>query len=253
MQFSPPTPYPEINRVLRLLLDEMHRTLGDELVGLYVFGSLATGDFNPGRSDIDWMAAVRRPLSTEILETLRAMHNRVASSGLEWANRMEGSYIPVEHLKIYDPSYSYYPSLRSDGSFEIDFHDSGWIIQLSVIRERGIILMGPDPKSLIEPIPVETVKKAARDILTEWWQPQLVDHSHLQEAEYQVYAVLTMCRAFYTIKTGQVVSKDTAARWAVTQLGERWRGLIEEAIAWRRREPFDRLEEVLELVRMALT
>jgi hypothetical protein len=47
-------------------------------------------------------------------------------------------------------------------------------------------------------------------------------------SEYQAYAILTMCRALYTLQHGTVVSKSVAARWAQEVLGERWAALTVE-------------------------
>ncbi|HUX86436.1 MAG TPA: aminoglycoside adenylyltransferase domain-containing protein, partial [Chloroflexota bacterium] len=49
----------------------------------------------------------------------------------------------------------------------------------------------------------------------------------------QVYATLTMCRALYTVRNGDFVSKRQAALWAAREMPE-WRSLIENALrAWR--------------------
>jgi hypothetical protein len=73
--------------------------------------------------------------------------------------------------------------------------------------------------------------------LREWWAPMLQDPDpRLHGGEYQAYAVLTMCRALYTLRHGDVVSKTAAARWAQEALGQPWEGLIERALAWRRDE-----------------
>ena len=47
------TPYPAINTVLTEWAEGLKRLLGEKIVGLYLSGSLAYGDFVPDRSDID--------------------------------------------------------------------------------------------------------------------------------------------------------------------------------------------------------
>jgi len=66
------------------------------------------------------------------------------------------------------------------------------------------------------------------------------------------YAVLTMCRALYTLQHGAVVSKPVAARWAQAALGERWAALIERASAWRPGAQSDHLDETLDFIRYTL-
>jgi predicted nucleotidyltransferase len=48
----------EIEALLGRLTDEIRRNSNDTLVGLYVYGSLVTGDFDKDRSDIDLLAVV---------------------------------------------------------------------------------------------------------------------------------------------------------------------------------------------------
>ncbi|HEY6540678.1 MAG TPA: aminoglycoside adenylyltransferase domain-containing protein, partial [Ktedonobacteraceae bacterium] len=48
----------------------------------------------------------------------------------------------------------------------------------------------------------------------------------------QAYAILTMCRALYTSRNGEQVSKKQAALWAQEQLPE-WSQLIGNALVWR--------------------
>jgi predicted nucleotidyltransferase len=47
------TPYQDINKILSSMANSIQDILGKNLVGLYLFGSLSYGDFNPNSSDID--------------------------------------------------------------------------------------------------------------------------------------------------------------------------------------------------------
>ncbi|MBN1660533.1 MAG: DUF4111 domain-containing protein [Anaerolineae bacterium] len=244
-----PTAYPEVNGALRALLAGVQSVLGDLVVGLYVHGSLAGGGFEPGRSDIDFCVATSSPLPASLLPSLEAMHVRLAASGRPWVDRLEGSYIPLRALRRYDPADAHHPALRVDGSFDVDHHGVDWIIQLYVMREHGIAVAGPPPRTLIDPIQPDDLRRAALGILHAWWVPQLADHTRLCAAEYQAYAVLTMCRILYTLEHGTVVPKAEAARWARGIVDEPGALLIDLALAWRHRMALDRLEDVLGLIR----
>lgn len=250
---SHPTLDPDINALLRVLLSDAQTVLGNHFVGMYVHGSLATGDFAPGRSDIDFLVVTDDELPDEMLPALAAMHARITTSGLKWAPRLEGSYIPQRALRRYDPAHSHHPALRMDGSFDVDGHGSEWVIQRHVIREHGIVLAGPPPQTLIDPIQPDDLRRAVRGLLREWWAPQLQNPFRLYSAEYRAYAILTMCRALYTLQYGTVVSKPVAARWAQEALGARWTTLIERALAWQHdAPPPGDLNETLDLIRYTL-
>jgi predicted nucleotidyltransferase len=249
---EPLTPFADVNAVLDVLLAGVRAVLGRRLVGMVLFGSLASGDFAPQRSDVDFLVVTDGELDGETLLALEAMHARITASGGKWATKLEGSYIPQHALRRYDPADTWHPALRVDGSFDVDGHGSDWIIQRHVIREQGIALAGPAPQSLIDPVRPDDLRRAALATLREWWAPQLDDHTYLQSREYQAYAALTMCRALYTLERGAVVSKPFAAGWVQEMTGERWAALIERALAWPREPQPDNLNETLDLIRYTL-
>jgi hypothetical protein len=247
-----PTPYPEVNAVLEMLLKEAQAVLGDQFVGLYVHGSLASGGFDPQRSDIDFVAVTAGELPDETLTALAEMHARISASGLEWARKLEGPCIPRHGLRRYDPARARYPWLGEDGHLSVEQLGSDWVIQLHVLREHGIAVAGPDPQTLIDPIQPDDLRRAQQATLHEWWQPQLDDPSRLRSRRYQAYSVLTMCRALYMLEHGTVVTKAVAAQWAQETLGQCWAMLIERALAWPRGPQPDQMNETLDLIRHTL-
>jgi predicted nucleotidyltransferase len=65
-----------IAELLDALVTGIQAVLGDNLVGVYLRGSLVTGDFDPRTSDIDFLAVTERPLSEIEFASLAAMHAR---------------------------------------------------------------------------------------------------------------------------------------------------------------------------------
>ena len=238
--------------MLQRLLAEMRAVLAGQFVGLYVSGSLASGGFDLQRSDIDFVVVTAGELPEETLAALAAMHARISQSGLQWATRLEGAYIPQQGLRRYDPACARYPWLGVDGHFAVEQFDHGWVIQLHLLREHGLVLAGPDLAILIDPISPGDLRGAQRAMLQEWWEPQLQDHTRLRSREYQAYAVLTMCRALYTLEHGTIVTKPVAARWAQDTLNRRWAACIERALAWPRGPQPDELSQTLDLIRYTL-
>ena len=76
-----PTPYPYVNEVLQALLANVGAILGERFYGLYLYGSLASGDFNPRRSDIDFLVVTEGLLPEEMIAALDEMHAQMAASG----------------------------------------------------------------------------------------------------------------------------------------------------------------------------
>jgi predicted nucleotidyltransferase len=137
-----PTPYPEVNTALQLLLSSVQAVLGEQFVGLYLYGSLATGDFDQDRSDIDFVVVTASELPASLIPALEEMHIRLAENGSKWAAKLEGSYIPRQALRQYNPADPPRPQFN-EGRFYLGRHESDWIIQRHLLREHGVAVAGP--------------------------------------------------------------------------------------------------------------
>jgi predicted nucleotidyltransferase len=230
---------PEINAVLQELLARARGLLGPHFVGMYLDGSLAIGDFDPEKSDLDFVVITDSEVSADTFEDLKAMHDDIARGTSKWTRELEGSYISRRALR-HERRPAAHPYIdRRDALAMVEPESGYWIIHRHVLREHGVPLAGPLPRTLIDPVQPEELREAVRGILREWWVPMLADGPQLQNGFYRSYAVLTMTRMLYTIRHGAIVTKPVAARWAQEMLGGRWMPLIQDALAWSRERPPD--------------
>lgn len=246
-----PTPLPDVNAVLQELLAGARATLGCQFAGFYLHGSLAGGDFNPKRSDVDFVVVTKDVLPESTVAALAALHARLVASGSRWAAELEGSYIAAAALRRYDPANARFPHVERYGALRVEQHESDWVLQLHVLREHGVTLAGPSPRALIDPIDAADLRRASRETLRQWWLPQLDDTQRLEERGYRAYGIVTMCRILYTLTYGEVVSKPVAARWLQNEAPE-WASLVTAALRWQPREPLGYLEETLAFIRWTL-
>jgi hypothetical protein len=246
-----PTLYPDVNAVLHVLLANVQDILGDYFVGLYLYGSLASGDFDPLRSDIDFVVVTTDQLPEELFSALEKMHRRLATSDLKWAPKLEGTYIPQSALRRYDPDAAPCPCLN-EGRFYLARHESDWVIQRYILREHGMAVAGPAVRPMIDPIRPEEIRQGVRGVLHGWWTALLDDPSWLRTGEYQAYSVLTMCRALYTLQRGTITSKPVSARWALANVDQKWTPLIAWALTWQHADQSERLSETLDFIRYTL-
>ncbi len=278
-----PTPYAHVNNVLGRLLVDAKSILGNGFVGMYLYGSLASGgsspringgsspringgsspringdsspccvgDFDPQHSDIDFVVVTTGELPQEMVQALEAMHARLTTSGLPGVEKLEGAYVPRDILCRHDLGHPPCPCVN-EGRFYQAPLGSDWVIQRHVLREQGRVVAGPAPSTLIDPVSPGAVQDAVRGFLREWWAPMLQNPDpRLHGAVYQAYAVLTMCRALYTLRTGNIVSKSRAAQWAQRTLDPRWSTLIE----WAKRRgdaPPQPIDQILAFIRYTL-
>jgi hypothetical protein len=233
----------------------MRAVLGNDFTGLYLHGSLASGDFDLATSDIDFAAVTAGDLSSAAVAALETMHRRLNDTGLAWARKLEGSYIPLKAMRRYHPQDGPFPCVN-EGAFYLARHESHWVIARAILREHGLVLAGPSPASLIDPVSPGEIRQAVQDFLQEWWAPMLepamLHRSRLESPEYQAYAVLTMCRALFTLNTGQVASKPISAAWAQSTLEVPWSDLIAWALDWKAHPGPNRLAQTRALIGLTL-
>jgi predicted nucleotidyltransferase len=245
------TPFPEVNAVLEKLLTSAQAILENQFVGMYLYGSLSSGDFHPETSDIDFLIVTSNALSDEIVSEVEAMHKGLWESGLKWTKKLEGSYLPKDEMRRHDPSHPPHPCLN-EGRFYLAGEESDWIINRHVICDQGLVLAGPNPKTLIDPVAPNEIQGAIASYLREWWKPMLDHTARLDSSEYQSYAVLSMCRALYTLEHGAIASKPVSAHWAQQKFGEPWPSLIDLALDWQPDTQLNIKNNTLNFIRFTL-
>lgn len=230
---EPPWPA-AVTAVLESLVAGISESLSKRLLGLYLFGSLVTGDFDPRLSDLDLAAIVANPLTASERDRLKTMHDRIAREFPAWDDRIEVGYLAAQDVRPFDPAATI--AIISPGEpFHPRVAEHSWLFNLHVVRKRGITLSGPDPRTLIAPISSDELTAGLRRRMVEWrvWTEEEIPP---MGAGAQAYVVLTMCRALNTYTTGEWASKRQAALWTM-RAEPAWASLIEQALAWRESEP----------------
>ena len=222
------TPFPDINRLLESLLSRIRHIYQESLVGLYLYGSLTTGDFDPESSDIDLLAAISSGVSNAEFQARRAMHLEFARENPGWEDRVEVAYLSVAALRTFRSERSPIAVISPGEPFHMTEAGKEWLMNWYVVREKGVALFGPPAEALIAPITREEFAECVRDYAVDWGDRI----RGVPDRKGQAYAILTMCRALHVHRTGEQASKRQAALWAQEVLPQ-WSGLIQSALAWR--------------------
>jgi predicted nucleotidyltransferase len=223
-----PTPYSHINALLDHIRAQMQLILGKRLTGLYLYGSLVTGDFDNTISDIDLMAATAESIDEANFEALNRMHANFVTDHPEWNDRLEIAYISLQALKTFRTHTSRIGIISPGEPFHFKEAGKDWLMNWYIVREKGVTLFGPLPEAIIAPISKAEFIQAVKDNTREWREWIY----HMAHIGGQAYAILTMCRALYACENGEQVSKIQAAQWAEKALPE-WSSIIRNAISWR--------------------
>jgi hypothetical protein len=170
-------------------------------------------------------------ITPDLFASLQVMHDHLNALDNPWATRLEGMYSSRGDLRRYDPTHAAFPSLeRGVGErLKMVHYDETGVIHRWILRHYGVVLLGPPPQTLIDPVTPDDLRQAVRAIMPRWAEGLLADPSYLQMQDYQCYVVLSACRIIYTLRYGEVVSKVASANWAKKSMPERWVQLIERA------------------------
>jgi hypothetical protein len=199
----------------------------ENLVGIYLWGSLTYEAFDETCSDVDCIGATRRDLDDSEFSELdewfktKGEHNR-------WVKRIDMRFVIDQ--EFLDKSsrccgfYHYTGKLVRHGS------DGNPIIWIN-IRKSGITLCGKDAKLIAPQVSNQCLHDALLlepDYLKEDLASKAGDRSD-KAFVHNAYAVLTACRILYSAHHKTLVSKDQAYDWAMERVPPQWRVVIRAA------------------------
>jgi predicted nucleotidyltransferase len=221
-----PTPYQELNQVLAELVVRIQGILENDFVGAYLQGSFAVGDYDQ-HSDVDFIVVVEDELTSRQVDALQVMHDQVYELESEWAKHLEGSYFPREVLR--------HLSKRGQDLWYLD-HGARTLIRSDhcntilvrwIVREKGISLAGPPPKTLVNPISKELLRAEIFETLSDWAYQILDTPTPYNNRFYQAFIVLSYCRMLHDLHRCYPGSKREGAEWAKINLDPSWSDLID--------------------------
>lgn len=215
--------------------DGAREVLGDYFTGMYLYGSLALGDFDPGRSDIDPLIVTNGELPDITIEALADMHRRLFRNDMVWTKKMSGIYIPLDDLRVYRKTGPKTPMFNRD-EFLVDRYDIDWVFHRHVLYKCGVEIEGPPLREIIDPVPPEQLKETAFIFLRDWVLLTYDDEIFRGEG-HQPYFVLTVCRGLYTFRNGDVATKRKSVEWVMANVDDRWSDLIRQAMDWHYGDP----------------
>jgi len=211
----------------RAILD---RHLGGTLQALYLFGSAVDGGLRP-QSDIDLLAVVgaapgepvRRALMVDLLKVSAWPGTDPACCALEVTVLARDAVLPWRHPARRELQFGEW--LRDDlraGKFEPPMQDHDLAILLTKARQHSVSLLGPPAHELFAPVPPADFARALADTIAQWNEP-----ADWRDEERHI--VLALARIWYSVVTGKIAAKDTAAAWALDRLPAAHRPVLAQA------------------------
>jgi streptomycin 3"-adenylyltransferase len=246
---------------LKQYIREVEAELADNLVGIYLHGSLAMASFNPECSDLDLLVVTRRPMSLEtkrrLAETLLSRSGQPHPIEISFLRR--GDMVPWQ----YPTSYDFHYSEMWRESFQRELISGDWkswnerqrydpdlAAHITITNQRGLCLAGAAIEEVFPAVPRQDYLDSIMGDVGDGLENISRD---------PIYGILNACRTYAYLSYGHIYSKEAGGVWALEVLPESLRKIVMSALATYRGEPEvsplenDQLETFAAYIRTTLT
>ena len=183
--------------------------LGDGLLGLYLYGSLARRCYHPATSDVDVVAVVRdddwESKATEIVQVHQDLGVPVDAIFVT-QDQAQADLFPTPIACLITPISGCKMFYKPEDS-------SDFLLQRQDVYEAGVVLVGAAPHELVRTVPWPLLEKCLSFLF-----PHIVPNFK--------NPALMLCRIAYAYTNHALCSKQDAGEWATSAFDERWSATI---------------------------
>lgn len=192
------------------------------VVQLFVAGSLATGDYVTGVSDIDLVAMTDGPVDQSRQQVLTTLHQNLDRGT---ARDLDLGCVYVEAGRLHDKQATH--PTWTHGSL---VHRTLSGVTRAELVLHGFAIIGPPPSTVLPTMTDDDVRKAAQEELCGYWS-WAANHPRMWLNPVIADLGLTsMARGRHALRTGRLLTKSRAIEkarapiWLIEQLAARRRG-----------------------------
>ncbi|NMO57651.1 nucleotidyltransferase [Actinoplanes sp. TBRC 11911] len=165
--------------------------------GFYAGGSIGSGDYHPGISDLDLVAVLSEPLTRTRRTALKAVHAAFDVPKLHCA------YVPVAEADDPDRTHVTW-------AHEQMFRRPLSRISRAELHRFGVTVYGPAPASVFPPVSDAELAEGARAELRGYWTGALRHPRRWRTDLHVDLGLTTVSRADATIAEGRLITKREA-------------------------------------------
>lgn len=218
-----------IIQILDTIVLNYKNILHNNLIGIYLHGSLAMNCFNPDTSDIDFLVVVKENIKLKekrkLIDVLLQLSRQGPKKGFEMSLILEKDANFFKHPTPFILHYSkaFEERYLDEAGFICgDSVDTDLAAHITVIIHRGICLYGKPIKDVFQPVPTKYyVESIIGDI-----------GSAKEDIIYNpIYFILNLCRVLYYLEDEVVCSKKEGGEWAIGKLPYPYREIIQLALS----------------------
>ncbi|MEV4802838.1 nucleotidyltransferase domain-containing protein [Nonomuraea sp. NPDC049421] len=185
-------------RLLEVFLEGVEPAV--PLVALWAHGSLAAGDYQPGRSDLDLVAVLDTTPTMDHWRRIKAVHRRLR---LPLAERLHCSYMARQELDDLGAEHITW-------AHEHIFRRPVTAVTRRELHEGARVLYGPPPAELLPPVSDEELARFIRADLRDFWLVRAQGRRRWLQDVWVDLGMVTVARATVTLQDGRLISKREA-------------------------------------------
>ena len=167
------------------------------VTAFYAGGSIGSGDYRPGISDLDLVAVIGAPLTRARRDRLRTLHRTLGVAKLHCA------YVDISDISDVSRKHVTWAHERL-------FRRPLSGISRAELHQFGVTVYGPEPEDVVPPVGRDDLAEAARVELRGYWTGA-VRRARVWRTDLHVdLGLTTVSRADVTIADGRLITKREA-------------------------------------------
>jgi len=203
----------EVKGGLRRYCAALAEAVGDGLVGVYLYGSLARGCFHPGTSDVDVVVVTEGPCSEVVVSKIVKAHGEAGVP-------VDATFVTRSQIGVEETPTPVEFVLKPGGEERVVRLPEGhgdFLLQRQDVYDCEAAIVGEPAREVVRPVPWEALARCL-DYLFPHIVPRFKNPA------------LMLSRIAYAFANRKLCSKRDAGEWAMGALGEEWRPLVAEAL-----------------------
>lgn len=221
----------EIKPLLFCYESKIKNSFKDKILGVYLYNSVALGAFNVNKSDIDFVTILKEEFTNDEITKLDAIHTELNMKD-KYARRMEGMYITKDKIVKTNDEILPYAYFADERLHDYGYYDINYVTWWT-LKNNGIGVNSPDISNFDINVVWDNVIETMNYNLNKYWKSKLESESIFLKDVWIEFSVLTLCRILYTLDHKDIISKEEAAKYEITNLPNDLKLIIQEALRLR--------------------
>jgi hypothetical protein len=205
--------------------------------GIYLTGSIPLKDYQPHKSDIDFIVNCSMLPDEKLASEIKKIHAGFAGRMLK--PDLSGTYVVLDDLPSMDPRQmnvlSWHENSLRYGMFEMA------PVSLFELKSHAFTIYGTPASQLSIPVNSETMHMFLYENINTYWRKWLDVHSSylkrrlilLTFPRFTEWSVLGVARQICTLQTDRIVSKTEAGHYCLEHLPAEYHTVVREALSIR--------------------